>query len=115
MDCCLKPEHIGVISPYDDQVPLLTDMLKDTGVEVKTVDGFQGREKEVIIVSFVRSNPEGNLGFLEDLRRLNVSITRVKRKLSSYTLCVPKRFVPVENLEDKPYNILYYGRNWEMV
>lgn len=77
----LKPEHIGVISPYDDQVSLLTDMLKDTGIEIKTVDGFQGREKEVIIVSFVRSNPEGNLGFLEDLRRLNVSITRAKRKL----------------------------------
>ncbi len=75
----LKLEHIGVISPYDDQVDLLSNILPP--VEVKTVDGFQGREKEVIIVSFVRSNEEGDIGFLRDYRRLNVAITRAKRKL----------------------------------
>ncbi len=75
----LKLEHIGVISPYDDQVDLLSNVLPP--VEVKTVDGFQGREKEVIIVSFVRSNKEGDIGFLKDYRRLNVAITRAKRKL----------------------------------
>ena len=69
---------IGIISPYADQVKLIQDLIP---VEVKTVDGFQGREKEIIIISTVRSNDEGNIGFLSDLRRLNVAITRAKRKL----------------------------------
>ncbi len=77
----LSPEHIGVIAPYQAQVRLLTKMLGETGVEINSVDGFQGREKEVIIISFVRANTEQNLGFLKDLRRLNVAITRAKRKL----------------------------------
>ncbi len=80
LDMGLKEKHIGVITPYDDQVELLKSMLPE-GVEVKSVDGFQGREKEVIIISFVRSNPSGGIGFLWDPRRLNVAITRAKRKL----------------------------------
>ena len=80
----VPPADIGVISPYDDQVNLLRMNnpieLRDE-LEIKTVDGFQGREKQVIIVSFVRSNPGGDIGFLSDLRRLNVSLTRAKRKL----------------------------------
>lgn len=71
-------EDIGIISPYADQVKIIQEQ---TPVEVKTVDGFQGREKEIIIISTVRSNDNENIGFLKDLRRLNVAITRAKRKL----------------------------------
>ena len=74
----VNEDAIGIISPYADQVKIIQDM---TPVEVKTVDGFQGREKEIIIISTVRSNEHGNIGFLSDLRRLNVAITRAKRKL----------------------------------
>lgn len=77
----VAPEDIGVISPYDDQVDLLNKKMDVDGLEVKTVDGFQGREKDVIVLSFVRSNDEDSIGFLEDLRRLNVSITRARKKL----------------------------------
>ncbi|WP_297506472.1 IGHMBP2 family helicase [Thermococcus sp.] len=76
----VKPEWIGVITPYDDQRDLISSLLPEE-VEVKTVDGYQGREKEGIVLSFVRSNERGELGFLKDLRRLNVSLTRAKRKL----------------------------------
>lgn len=78
MNLGVSEEDIGIISPYADQVKIIQDM---TPVEVKTVDGFQGREKEIIIISTVRSNNNGNIGFLRDLRRLNVAITRAKRKL----------------------------------
>jgi len=78
-----KREWIGIITPYAAQVKLIKELLLESGikVEVNSVDGFQGREKEIIIISFVRSNEEGEIGFLKDLRRLNVSITRAKRKL----------------------------------
>lgn len=74
----VSEDEIGIISPYADQVKIIQE---NTPVEVKTVDGFQGREKEIIIISTVRSNENGNIGFLKDLRRLNVAITRAKRKL----------------------------------
>ena len=74
----ISEDDIGIISPYADQVKIIQE---NTPVEVKTVDGFQGREKEIIIISTVRSNENGNIGFLKDLRRLNVAITRAKRKL----------------------------------
>ncbi|MGJ3235711.1 IGHMBP2 family helicase [Marivirga sp.] len=77
----LFPEDIGIISPYEQQVSRLKSLLRDYHVEIKSIDGFQGREKEVIILSLVRSNTEGNIGFLKDYRRLNVALTRAKRKL----------------------------------
>lgn len=80
----VKPDDIGVISPYSAQVAVLKKAIqKELGlkVEVSTIDGFQGREKEVIIVSLVRSNDSGEIGFLSDKRRLNVAMTRPKRQL----------------------------------
>ena len=74
----INPKDIGIISPYADQVNLIQDKIP---IEVKSVDGFQGREKEIIIISTVRSNKNKDIGFLKDLRRLNVAITRAKRKL----------------------------------
>jgi len=77
----IPPKEIGVISPYDDQIDLLNSQNDEENLEIKTVDGFQGREKEVIVISFVRSNEHDRLGFLTDVRRLNVSLTRARRKL----------------------------------
>jgi predicted DNA helicase len=75
----ISPKDIGVITPYKDHEDYLSSLIPE--VEVKTVDGFQGREKEIIIISLVRSNPKEEIGFLEDIRRLNVALTRAKRKL----------------------------------
>ncbi|MGM0436775.1 MAG: IGHMBP2 family helicase [Bacillota bacterium] len=74
-------EDIAVITPYKDQVDLLNHRCKSEKIEINTVDGFQGREKELIVLSLVRSNKRDNIGFLRDLRRMNVSLTRAKRKL----------------------------------
>lgn len=77
-----SPSDIGLISPYAGQVRLLKELLAKKGqhesIEVSTVDGFQGREKNVIVLSSVRSNDEGVVGFLRDWRRLNVAITRAR-------------------------------------
>ncbi|KAI9007107.1 P-loop containing nucleoside triphosphate hydrolase protein [Gaertneriomyces semiglobifer] len=80
-DAGLKPEDIGVITPYNGQVDLIRGRIKEIrpGLEVGSVDGFQGREKEAIVISLVRSNSEGDVGFLTESRRLNVAITRAKR------------------------------------
>ena len=78
----VSPAVVGVIAPYRAQVRLLRDRLADLpGLEVDSVDGFQGREKEAIVVSMVRSNPEGEVGFLADTRRTNVALTRARRML----------------------------------
>lgn len=69
----VKPEDVAVVTPYNAQLALLSSMLKDKypGLELGSVDGFQGREKEAVIVSLVRSNPEHEVGFLAEKRRLN--------------------------------------------
>ena len=74
----IQPKDIGVISPYAKQVQLIKEKTK---IAVRSVDGFQGGEKDIIIISLVRSNDDKNIGFLDDLRRLNVSLTRAKKKL----------------------------------
>ncbi|EEP75458.1 DNA helicase [Uncinocarpus reesii 1704] len=76
-------EDIAVITPYNAQVALLAQLLKEKypGLEIGSVDGFQGREKEAVVVSLVRSNPEREVGFLGEKRRLNVAMTRPRRHL----------------------------------
>ncbi len=69
---------VSVITPYDAQVKYISKMLNTDKIDVKSVDGFQGRENEVIVISFVRTS---KMGFLKDLKRLNVAVTRAKRKL----------------------------------
>ena len=80
---------VGIISPYRAQVQFLRSLIKKREffkpyrslVSVNTVDGFQGQERDVILISLVRSNEEGQIGFLRDLRRMNVAITRARMKL----------------------------------
>jgi ATP-dependent RNA/DNA helicase IGHMBP2 len=74
----LRPDQVAVISPYRAQAMRLGVVLEPLGIEVDTVDAFQGREAEAVLVSCVRSNPEVRLGFLTDLRRMNVALTRGK-------------------------------------
>ena len=83
----LSESSIGVITPYSAQVSEIRKQLKNLEIgqarnrriEVSTVDGFQGREKEVIIISMVRSNAHANIGFLSNEKRMNVAVTRAKR------------------------------------
>jgi superfamily I DNA and/or RNA helicase len=89
----------GIISPYRGQVQYLRSLLKKKAffkpyrhlITVNTVDGFQGQERDVIVISLVRSNDDGQIGFLRDLRRMNVAITRARMKLiilgDPMTLC----------------------------
>lgn len=80
----VAPADAAVITPYDAQARRLREALGPElaqGLEVGTVDGFQGREKEAIVVDLVRSNDEGAVGFLGDTRRMNVALTRARRFL----------------------------------
>ena len=80
---------VGIISPYRAQVQLLRQLLRKNEffkpfrrlIAINTVDGFQGQERDIIVISLVRSNEEGNIGFLRDLRRMNVAITRARMKV----------------------------------
>lgn len=81
LEAGVPPDHIGVIAPYAAQVRLLRSRIEPTSLEVDTVDGFQGREKEAIVLTMVRSNERGEIGFLADTRRTNVAMTRARRKL----------------------------------
>ena len=90
---------VGIISPYRAQVQLIRRLLRKREffkpfrslISVNSVDGFQGQERDIIVISMVRSNDEGQIGFLRDLRRMNVAITRARMKLiilgDRHTLC----------------------------
>ncbi|NLS93229.1 MAG: AAA family ATPase [Planctomycetaceae bacterium] len=81
LEAGLAAADIAVIAPYAAQVRLLRQQLSGEELEIDSVDGFQGREKEAVIISLVRSNPRGEIGFLGDVRRMNVAMTRARRKL----------------------------------
>ena len=101
------PLSIGVIAPYRAQINYLKDAIEDSEVlnglllqrrlSVGTVDSFQGQERDIIAISLTRSNPQGEIGFLSDIRRMNVGMTRARRKLllvgDSSTLCSHPFFV----------------------
>ena len=80
---------VGLISPYKAQVQYLRQLIKRDAffkpyrhlITINTVDGFQGQERDVILISLVRANEDGQIGFLNDLRRMNVAITRARMKL----------------------------------
>lgn len=77
----VSENDIAIIAPYSAQVRYLRNLLGRTEIEVDTVDGFQGREKDLVILTMVRSNRKREIGFLSDLRRTNVAITRARKKL----------------------------------
>ena len=81
LDAGVAAGDIAVIAPYAAQVRLLREQLSVPGLEIDSVDGFQGREKEAVMISLVRSNAKGEIGFLGDVRRMNVAMTRARRKL----------------------------------
>ena len=80
---------VGLISPYKAQVQYLRQLIRQNAffkpyrhlITVNTVDGFQGQERDVVLISLVRANEDGQIGFLNDLRRMNVAITRARMKL----------------------------------
>jgi ATP-dependent RNA/DNA helicase IGHMBP2 len=76
----LYDDDVAIITPYSAQVRMLKQLLPRS-IEVNTVDGFQGREKEIVLLSLVRSNDKGEVGFLSDTRRMNVAMTRARRLL----------------------------------
>ena len=86
-----RPLTIGVIAPYRAQINYLKDAIEDSAVlndlllqrrlSVGTVDSFQGQERDIIAITLTRSNPQGEIGFLSDIRRMNVGMTRARRKL----------------------------------
>ena len=89
MDSEDKVADIGIISPYKAQTSLVQEMIADSGltedwlqkINVNTVDSFQGQERDIIYISLVRANDKGEIGFLSDTRRMNVALTRAKKKL----------------------------------
>jgi len=111
---------IGIISPYSEQAKYITarieeeSMYRDKSIQVNSIDGFQGQEKDIIYITLVRSNQNGEIGFLADERRLNVALTRARQKLivigDFSTLSQSSLFNAfAEHVE----NIGHYSSGWE--
>jgi ATP-dependent RNA/DNA helicase IGHMBP2 len=79
----IAPFSVAVISPYREQIRLLKELFNqgDPLLSVNTIDSFQGQERDMVLISMTRSNNDGDIGFLADIRRMNVAITRAKKKL----------------------------------
>ncbi|CAM6125409.1 unnamed protein product [Calypogeia fissa] len=123
--------NVAIISPYKQQVKLLRDLFRDViGVEatrlidINTVDGFQGREKDIAIFSCVRANPKGGIGFVSDFRRMNVGLTRARASMlvvgSSVALKQDKHWKNLISSAkerrrllkvSKPYHTFFYDQN----
>uniref|UniRef100_A0A2K6B5Y8 DNA replication ATP-dependent helicase/nuclease DNA2 n=1 Tax=Macaca nemestrina TaxID=9545 RepID=A0A2K6B5Y8_MACNE len=119
-----SPSDIGIIAPYRQQLKIINDLLAHSSigmVEVNTVDKYQGRDKSIVLVSFVRSNKDGTVGeLLKDWRRLNVAITRAKHKLILLG-CVPSLncYPPLEKLlnhlnSEKLISLIFHQENMEV-
>jgi len=113
--CGISNSSIGVISPYRAQIKYLNTYIKNEikslkGIEIHTVDKFQGKDKECIIVSLVRSNSNGNIGMLlKDWRRINVTFTRAKRKL----IVIGSMNTLANNFLFKEFFDLVKDNNWD--
>ena len=111
----ILPAEIAVITPYSAQARLLRGLISNPAIEIDTVDGFQGREKEAVVISLVRSNASGEIGFLKDTRRMNVALTRARRKLivfgDSATLGNHEFYLRLLNYFER---LDAYGTVWEI-
>ena len=111
----IAPERIGIIAMYKAQAEALNETTASK-VEVGTVDSFQGREKDFIIVSCVRSNKKRSIGFLSNRRRINVALTRARYGLiivgNETTLSKNSTFEKLLNFHRMNNALLAYGSNW---
>jgi superfamily I DNA and/or RNA helicase len=78
----ITAEQLAIITPYAAQARYLRTQLAESGIEVDTIDGFQGREKDAVLISLVRSNEDQEIGFLKETRRLNVALTRARKHMT---------------------------------
>jgi ATP-dependent RNA/DNA helicase IGHMBP2 len=115
-----RPPSIAIISPYRQQVRKMEEKLKLKGghynsIKINTVDAFQGQERDIIYISLVRSNNNGDIGFLKDYRRMNVAMTRAKKKLiiigDSATLSNDRFYADFLEFADKKG---FYKTAWDL-
>ena len=116
--------NIAIISPYKQQIVTLQEYLTHVpelqaylpNIKINTIDSFQGQEKDIIYISLVRSNADNNIGFLSDIRRMNVAMTRARKKLviigDSSTLCALPYY---ENLVTYSQSINGWMSGWEII
>jgi regulator of nonsense transcripts 1 len=115
----IKPEQIGIITPYEGQRAYLVQYMQYSGslnqklyqeIEVASVDAFQGREKDIIILSCVRANEHQGIGFLNDPRRLNVALTRAKYyKSHNFLLNLTKNLTKKFSFIKQRYGVIIVG------